>query len=93
MSTLGLVVVTALVLAAAVYAQMQIPRFVANPRTALLTRAGLIVLGLIFGYVAADNFVAAEGPGLLTFFAGFGAVHVPAAFILFFKRMGGAGKS
>lgn len=56
-------------------------------------RALLIVLGLVFGYVAADNFGKAEGPALLAFLVGFGAVHVPAALILAIKHAAGAGKS
>ena len=59
----------------------------------MLTRIGLAALGLVFGYVAADNFSAAEAPGMLTFLIAFGAVHVPAALILFIKRTAGAGKS
>ena len=93
MNVIPLIVSAALVLTAAVYAQRQIPRYVANPRAALLTRAGLIVLGVVFGYVAADNLSEAGNPGLLTFLIGFGAVHVPAALILFFKHAAGAGKS
>ena len=87
------IVSAAVVLAAAIYAQHQIPRYTASPRAALLTRAGLIVLGLVFGYVAADNFSAADAPALLTFLFGFGAVHVPPALILLIKRAAGAGKS
>jgi hypothetical protein len=59
----------------------------------MLTRLGLAVLGLVFGYVAADNFAAAEVPVVLTFLIGFGAVHVPAALILLIKKTAGAGKS
>jgi hypothetical protein len=51
------------------------------------------VLGLVFGYVAADNFAQAEAPVFLTFLIGFGAVHVPAALILLIKRAAGAGRS
>ncbi len=82
-----------LVLAAAAYAQHQIPRFTESPRAALLTRLGLLVLGIVFGYIAADTFHDAGVPGVLPFLLGFGAVHVPAALILVFKRARGAGKS
>ena len=88
-----MILAAALGLAAAAYAQQQIPRFTASPRSALLMRAGLVVLGLVFGYVAADNFGDTGAPALMTFLIGFGAVHVPAALILFFKRAAGAGKS
>ena len=90
---LSMIISAALVLAAAVYAQLQIPRFTSSPRAARLTRVGLAVLGLIFGYVAADNFGDAEAPVVLTFLIAFGAVHVPAALILLIKHAAGAGKS
>ena len=93
MHVVTMIVAAALVLAASIYAQLQIPRYTASPRAALLMRAGLIVLGLVFGYVAADNFGEAGVFPLLTFLIGFGAVHVPAALILFIKRAGGTGKS
>jgi hypothetical protein len=93
MNVLPMVVLAALVLLAAIYAQHQLPRFTASPRAAQLMRAGLIAIGLVFGYVAADNFSAAGVPGLLTFLIAFGAVHVPAALILLIKRAAGAGKS
>jgi hypothetical protein len=80
-------------LAAAAYAQTHIGRFTASEKATKLTRIGLALLGLIFGYVAADNFGAAEAPVFLTFLIGFGAVHVPAALILLVKQLSGAGKS
>ena len=88
-----MVIATGLVLTAAIYAQHEIPRFTARPRAVLLTRAVLIVLGLAFGYVAADNLSTTGNPPLITFLFGFGAVHVPAALILVLKRAAGAGKS
>ena len=81
------------VLAAAFYAQTHIGRFTASAKATKLTRIGLIVLGLVFGYVAADNFGDAQAPVVLTFLIGFGAVHVPAALILLVKQVSGAGKS
>lgn len=87
------ILLAALALAAAAYAQHQIPRFTASARQAGLVRAGLAALGLVFGYVAADNLSAAGVPAPLTFLIGFGAVHVPAALILLLKRAAGAGKS
>ena len=93
MKVVPMILLAPLVLAATIYAQHQIPRYTASPRAALLMRAGLIVLGLVFGYVAADNFSEAGVPLLLTFLIGFGTVHVPAALILFIKHAGGAGKS
>jgi len=96
MNVVPMIFLAVVVLAAAIYAQHQIPRHTASRRAALFMRAGLIVLGLVFGYVAADNLSDAgipRLPPLLTFLIGFGAVHVPAALILFFKHAAGAGKS
>jgi hypothetical protein len=93
LSTIPLVIAAAVVMFAAAYAQLKVPRFTASARAALFTRTGLAVLGLVFGYVAADNLGDAGMPPLLTFLLAFGAVHVPAAFILLIKGAGGAGKS
>jgi hypothetical protein len=72
-------------LAAAAYAHFQLPRYVATQAGIVATRGILIVVALAFGYVAAVTFAEAA-PGWLTFLAGFGAVHIPAALILLFKR-------
>ena len=93
MNVVSMILVAGLVLAGALYAQHRIPRHTASPRAALLTRAGLIVLGLVFGYVAADNLSEAGMPPPLIFVIGFGAVHVPAALILLIKHAAGTGKS
>jgi hypothetical protein len=87
------IVLAAITLAAAVYAQREIPRFTSTARKALIARGLLLAVGLTFGYVAADTYGQTAGMSLLPFLIGFGSVHVPAAFILFFKRGGGAGKS
>ena len=93
MTPAAMIALTALGLTAAVYAQLQIPRFTANARAALLTRVGLLLVGLVLGYVLADNMARSGGPVVLMFLLGFGGVHIPAALILFFKRAAGAGKS
>ena len=93
MNPAAMIALTALGLTAAVYAQLQIPRFTANAQAALLTRVGLLLVGLVLGYVLADNMARSGGPVLLMFLLGFGSVHIPAALILFFKRAAGAGKS
>ena len=71
-------------LAAAAYAHIQTPRYVATRSGVVATRGILVVVGLAFGYVAA---VTSTEPTLswLMFLAGFGAVHVPAALILLIK--------
>ena len=90
---LGMIVAAVVVLAAAAYAQAYVGHFISSARAAMLTRLGLAVLGVVFGYVAADNFGDAEAPVVLTFLIGFGAVHVPAALIVLIKHAAGAGKS
>jgi hypothetical protein len=79
------VLLVVLGLAAAAYAQVQIRQYVATRSGIVATRGTLIVVGLAFGYVAADTFADAA-PRWLTFLAGFGAVHIPAALILLIKR-------
>jgi hypothetical protein len=76
------------VLAISLYAHRQIPRLIAVRWQALLVHAVLALTGALFGYAAFSDFAAAghEAPGLLVFLTGFGAIHVPAAAILFFKR-------
>jgi hypothetical protein len=90
---LQMILGAAVVLAAAIYAQTDIGRFTASAKATRLTRIGLLLLGIVFGYVAADNFGDAEAPVVLTFLIAFGAVHVPAALILLVKHASGAGKS
>jgi hypothetical protein len=82
-----------LLLAAAGYAQLQIPRFTAGSGKTALTRIVLVVIGIAFGFITAGPYANARLPAVLAFLIGFGAVHVPAAFILFIKRERGAGKS
>jgi hypothetical protein len=79
-------------LAAAVYAQQGLPRYVAGARRTALLRALLIVAGLGVGSLA-TIYAAQPAVAVLAFLSGFGAVHVPAALILFFKRQSGAGRS
>jgi hypothetical protein len=88
-----MILAAAAVLAAAAYAQMHIGRFTASAKATTLTRMGLLGLGIVFGYVAADNFGVAQVPVVLIFLIGFGVVHVPAALILLVKQLSGAGKS
>jgi hypothetical protein len=76
------------VLAIATYAHRQIPRLIAVRWQALLVHAVLALTGGLFGYAAYSDFAAVghDAPGVLIFLTGFGAIHVPAAAILFFKR-------
>ncbi len=75
------------------YAQLHISQFTAGESSAVLTRAILIAVGVAFGWVAAVNLASEPTRTMLTFVIGFGAVHLPAAFILFVKAARGSGKS
>lgn len=81
------------VLAAAVYAQHRLPFHTATSRQALFSRGLLGIVGLGVGWVAAG--AAAPGEPLermIAFLTGFGLVHVPAAFILYSKRLRGVSR-
>lgn len=91
--TLLLMIAVALLLTVAGYAHFRIPFHTSTARKALLTRAVLALVGIVFGFVMAANVVTNPTGDLLVFLAGFGAVHVPSAIILFVKRKRGEGKS
>jgi hypothetical protein len=93
MDVLLMLVLAALMLAAAAYAQMQIPRFTAGSGKIALTRAVLAVLGIAVGGLSVAIYAHEGIFAVLAFAAGFGVVHVPAAFILLIKRSRGAGKT
>jgi hypothetical protein len=85
-------VLAAVLVALAAYAQINVARFTASPAAATATRIVLLAVGAALGYIATG---VAETPLLafLYFVIGLGLPHVPAAFIVFFKTMSGAGKS
>jgi hypothetical protein len=93
MQALLMVLLAAAMMAAAVYAQTQIPRFTAGSGKVALTRAVLIVLGIAVGWLSAAAYTEDAVLAVLAFLAGFGVVHVPAAFILLIKRARGAGRT
>lgn len=83
-------VLAALLLAVAGYAQHRTPFHTPTKRDALWARGLLLTVGIAFGYVLATRYTASQGQGaVLMFLVGFGAVHVPAALILFSKRLRG----
>jgi len=90
--TFFLSLLAALHLAAAVYAQRRLPHYVAGVRRARALRAVLIVTGLSVGSLA-TMYAAQPHVAVLAFLSGFGAVHVPAAVILFLKQARGAARS
>ena len=94
MTIVFMISVTILLLAAAAYTHLRIGQHTRRARNRALLRGVLIVAGGGFGYVTTIYYLQAEGlRALLGFLSGFGLVHVPAAFILFLKRMRGDGQS
>jgi hypothetical protein len=91
MNLLSMMLLSAVLVIAAVYAQSQIPRYTATRKNIVLTRTVLIAVGIACGAVSASIYATDTATALLAFLAGFGAVHVPAAFILLIKRGRGAG--
>ena len=88
-----LIFAAAVAAAIAAYAQLRIDRFTASPAAALLARVVLAVVGMAFGAVAVISYSPEGLRAILIFLCGFGAVHFPAAFILFVKNVRGSGKT
>ena len=85
MTLIALFLLATAALLIAGYAQLHISQFTASASSAVLTRAILIAVGVAFGWVAAVNFASDPTRAMLALIIGFGAVHFPAAFILFIK--------
>ena len=83
-----LVLLTILTLAATLYAHTRLP---AHTRGATSLWLGRLILGLIgigFGWVMSTLYYPSEGhTRLLVFLSAFGLVHVPAAAILYLKKL------
>ena len=78
-----------LALAAAVYAHYRLGIQIEKPGQRWLARLVLVAIGLGFGWAMSEVYLAPlDAPPLLTFIAGFGIVHMPAAFILWLKKKG-----
>lgn len=90
MNVFWMTLLTILLLAAAVYAQVRIPAYAMRRRNIVATRAVLASVGIACGIVSASLYAADTASALLAFLSGFGVVHVPAAFILLIKRGRGA---
>lgn len=93
MESITLVLAAAPLIALAIYAQIRIPLFTAGRGRVLFTRVMLATIGIAFGAVATVLYPVDPANALLAFLAGFGAVHFPAALILFFKGASHAKKS
>ncbi len=92
MTTLLLALGAALLLAAAGYVHCRIPRHTKGRAHAVLARAVLLLVGVGFGLYCAQ-FAPTPSDATLAFLNGLGLVHVPAAAILFLKRMRGEGRT
>lgn len=88
-----MLLLTAVFLMTAVYAHVQLPRYTAGSGKRILTRAVLVLTGLGFGLVTGAAYADEPVGALLAGLIGFGAVHAPAAIILFVKQARGSGKS
>jgi hypothetical protein len=77
----------------AVYSHARIPRYTAGRKRAALTRVVLALTGIGFGLVLAAGYTDDPPRALLACLIGFGAVHAPAAVILFVKKQRGAGRT
>ncbi len=84
--------VAGLLLAVALYAHREIGNFTAGAARAGVARTILVMVGIGFGLTLVATLDGALSE-ILTFLIGFGAVHVPAAAILFIKRRRGSRKS
>ncbi len=93
MTLIALFLLATAALLIAGYAQLHISQFTAGTSSAVLTRAILIAVGVAFGWVAAVNFASEPTRAMLALIIGFGAVHFPAAFILFVKAARNSGKT
>ena len=96
MATVDLILMLALcgvLIAAALYAHTRIPRFTAGRSKAAAAHTILIVVGIAAGAVGALIYRAEPALALLSALTGFGAVHVPAAVILFLKQQRNSGKT
>ncbi len=90
MATAFNLILMLVVLAIAAYAQYRIPFHSATQRQATLARIILAVVGIAVGWTAI-LWTGVDQPlvQLVAFFTGFGIVHIPAAFILWSKRLRG----
>jgi hypothetical protein len=93
MSLFFMVLMAAVLVMTAVYAQVRLPRFTAGSGKVVLTRAVLALTGLGFGLISAAGYPDDPLRALLACMIGFGAVHTPAAVILFVKQERGAGRT
>ena len=92
MTTLLLAIGALLLLTAAGYVHHRLPRQIRGRANTLLTRAVLLRVGGGIGTYCA-RYALTRPDAVLAFLNGLGLVHVPAAAILFLKRMRGEGRT
>ncbi|ADJ27173.1 hypothetical protein [Nitrosococcus watsonii] len=86
MSIVGILIWTLAMVGAVVYAQYRIPFHATNTTQSWVVRLMLVVVGVGVGFVSVSRYQgSASMPPVLAFLNGFGAAHVPAAFILWMK--------
>jgi hypothetical protein len=86
------VALAAVLLAIAAYAHYRIPFHTAGRRSVVLTRAFLVISGIVVGGVAAVLMPDRQA-AVVAFVQGFGVLHVPAALSLLLKRARHEGRS
>jgi hypothetical protein len=93
MNILLMLIPTLLVLAATIYAHYRLPFHVGSLAGLWMARLLLVFTGVAFGAVSAGSYMPTmEFQWVIGFVTGFGLVHVPAAAILFLKRMRALGR-
>jgi len=93
MGLASLLIAAFLLLALTAYAHLQIPRYTAGSGNTMLSRAVLAITSTGLGLVSAAIYSADPSRAVLAFLIGFGAVHFPAAVILFIKHARHSSKS
>lgn len=89
MDNIGLILLALVTLFAALYTHLRLPYHTAKRRNIWISRLLLLVLGVLFGWVTMSQYPVSGSTAMLVFLSAFGIVHVPAAFILFIKRLRG----
>ena len=92
MTTFLLAVGALLLLTAAGYVHHRLPRQIRGRANTLVTRGVLLLVGVGFGTYC-TRFALTRPDAILAFLNGMGLVHLPAAAILFLKRMRGEGRT
>jgi hypothetical protein len=88
MQAIFLVLLTVATLFAAAYAHLRLPFHTDNAQQLWTGRIILLAIGVGFGVVSVEAYAPLQSTiRFMVFLSAFGLVHVPAAFILFLKRL------